>query len=668
MNTYGIDHIKVWMLRLGLFCVSALIACSQDDEIEPELSLTSLIIGNESLLDTVVTDVPVDHSIIATFNLSLDTSLISQGLVISDEEGNPIPLRFNFFNGNKSVSIYSRESFQTYTLYTITLNEALKSEDGVSKEISEKYTFRTVEGILSLESIKSGNLDLNSNKLVYDIPVNLNISAKFSSEIDESTATKDNIYLIDAQKRKINLSIAVEGDEVLLTPGTDAIKYWAPYELVIKEEVTGIGTTGFEGFASSFFTKLDSTLKFPEISDEELMTKVQSQTFKYFWDFAHPVSGLSRERITSGETVTIGGSGFGVMTILVGIERGFITREEGVERLLKIVNFLNDKADRFHGVWSHWLDGTTGDVIPFSSNDDGGDLVETAFMVQGLITVRQYLDEQNATEQELITKINSLIDTVEWDWYTQNGQDVLYWHWSPNFGWEKNHKITGWNEALVIYVLAASSNTHTVEPSVYTKGWSGNGSMVNSGGNSYYGYTLPLRSDKGGPLFFAHYSFLGLDPRDLSDQYANYWTQNVNHTMINRAYCIDNPKNYPGYSEQCWGLTASDNYNGYLAHSPDNDIGVITPTAALSSFPYSPTESMEAMKHFYYILGDRLWGNYGFYDAFSPKEGWTASSYLAIDQGPIIIMMENHRTGLLWDLFMSAPEVQAGLTKLGFTY
>jgi hypothetical protein len=138
--------------------------------------------------------------------------------------------------------------------------------------------------------------------------------------------------------------------------------------------------------------------------------------------------------------------------------------------------------------------------------------------------------------------------------------------------------------------------------------------------------------------------------------------------MINWKYCEDNPRNYVGYSAECWGLTASDNQSGYSAHSPTNDLGVISPTAAVSSIPYTPDQSMAAIKHFYYMLGDRLWGEYGFRDAFNVSAGWWASSYLAIDQGPMICMIENHRTGLLWDLFMSAGEVQAGLNKLGFTY
>lgn len=664
------DRIKEWTVRLGLILIlsSALSACNDDPDAKPELLLTTLNVGNQSLLEGAITDVPIDQSLVASFSISLDTSSVSQGITITTEEGYAVPLRFNFFNSNKSVSIYPKEPFSNYTQYTISLTETLASQDGEPKNIKEEFVFRTVEGILSLESIMSNDIDLKSNSLVRDIPVDLNIKAVFSASLDETTVNSNSVYLLNNKGLKVKVSLAVDDNEVTITSGEDEIKYWSTYELVIRTTVAGNGAVGFGGFESTFFTGLDSTLKFPEISDEELLTKVQQQTFKYFWDFGHSFSGLARERNTSGETVTIGGSGFGVMAIIVGIERGFITREEGVQRLNTIVNFLQGRADRFHGVWPHWLNGSTGKTRPFSTNDDGGDLVETAFMIQGLITVRNYLDNQNTLESQVISNINTLVNEVEWDWYTQNNQDVLYWHWSPNFGWVMDHKITGWNEALIVYVLAASSTSHTIDPAVYTNGWSRNGNMVNTARNSYYGYTMPLRTDRGGPLFFSHYSFLGLDPRNLSDQYANYWTQNVNHTMINRAYCIANPKNYVGYSAQSWGLTASDNYSGYNAHSPDNDLGVITPTAALSSFPYTPEESMEALKHFYYILGDRLWGEYGFYDAFAPKESWTASSYLAIDQGPIIVMIENHRTGLLWDLFMADPEVQSGLTKLGFTY
>jgi hypothetical protein len=402
-----------------------------------------------------------------------------------------------------------------------------------------------------------------------------------------------------------------------------------------------------------------------QLTDEKLLDLVQHQTFKYFYDFGDPVSGMARERNSSLDTVTTGGTGFGLMTMLVGMERGFITRQEGIDRIEQIVDFL-ENADRFHGAWPHWLSGSTGKVIPFSEKDNGADLVETAYLVQGMLSVREYLRDSNPKEVELKARIDTLWQEVEWNWFTRRGEKVLYWHWSPEYEWEMNHEIRGYNETLITYVLAASSPTFPIDSMVYHEGYARNGDIVN--GKEYYGIKLPLGEDMGGPLFFVQYSFLGLDPRNLEDRYANYWEQNVNQTLINRQYCIENPKNYEGYSADCWGLTASDNQDFYSAHSPSNDLGVITPTAAISSMPYTPEYSQQAMRYFFYELGDKLWGVYGFHDAFNMTKKWWADSYLAIDQGPIVIMIENYRSGLLWRLFMSAPEVGQGLHKLGFSF
>ena len=405
------------------------------------------------------------------------------------------------------------------------------------------------------------------------------------------------------------------------------------------------------------------------LSDTALLELVQKQTFAYFWDFAHPVSGLSRERSNQSfhygpEVVTTGGTGFGVMSLVVATERKWIGRDTAAKFLLKMLKFLA-KADSYHGVFPHWLNGETGKTIPFSRKDDGADLVETSFLFQGLLTARQYFNQTNPIETELRNRINGLWNDIEWDWFTRNGQDVLYWHWSPNNGWSMDFAVRGFNECLILYVLAASADSkYSVSADVYHKGWV-QSSFFNNG-KKFYGYTLPLGFDYGGPLFFSHYSFLGLDPRGLSDEYADYWQQNQNHTLINYSYCVDNPKNFKGYGENCWGLTASDTYNGYNAHSPTNDFGTISPTAALSAFPYTPDKSMKALKHFYYDKGDKLWTRYGFVDAFNETQNWYANSHLAIDQGPIIVMIENYRTGLIWDLFMSCPEVQQGLKKLGF--
>lgn len=403
------------------------------------------------------------------------------------------------------------------------------------------------------------------------------------------------------------------------------------------------------------------------LSNEELMDLVQEKTFNYFWDFAGENSGLAKERSQAeayggqgNNIITTGGSGFGIAAFPVAVERGWISQMDAVQRLEKILSFL-EEAPTFHGAFAHWYLDDSAQVKPFSEKDDGGDIVETAFLMQGLLIARQYFSE----ESEINNRITALWEAVEWDWYT-NGENVLYWHWSPNFNFEKNLKVQGWNEALILYVLAAASPTHPITPATYHEGWASNGAIVSN--RKHYNINLPLGPAYGGPLFFAHYSFIGLDPRNLQDQYANYWSQNKAHSLIHYNYAVDNPRKYEGYGENSWGLTASDSYRGYAAHSPANDLGVITPTAALSSFPYTPEKSMKAMRYFYEELGSKLWGKYGFYDAFSEEYNWFADGYLAIDQGPIVTMIENHRTGLPWSLFMSNDEIQTGLEKLGFSY
>jgi hypothetical protein len=412
-----------------------------------------------------------------------------------------------------------------------------------------------------------------------------------------------------------------------------------------------------------------------KLADSALLTIVQKNTFQYFWDGAEPNSGLARERFhpdgvypqNDKNTVTSGGGGFGVMAILVGIERGFITRQEGRKRLEKIVGFL-ETSDRFHGAWPHWWNGETGKVKSFSKKDNGGDLVETSFMVQGLLCVRQYFNNGNAAEKILAARVDKLWKEVEFDWY-RNGKNVLYWHWSPDNGWAMNFAVTGYNECLIMYVLAASSPTHGVPAEVYHEGWAENGKIVSP--SEAFDYKLQLRhhdAPNGGPLFWAHYSYLGLDPRGLKDRYADYWQENRNQTLINYTWCVTNPNKFKGYGEDSWGLTSSYSLKGYAGHAPSvkRDLGVIAPTAALSSMPYTPEQSIRAMKHWYNDMNDKVWGDYGFYDAFSETANWYPKRYLAIDQGPIVVMMENYRSGLLWNLFMSAPEIKAGLKKLGF--
>lgn len=465
----------------------------------------------------------------------------------------------------------------------------------------------------------------------------------------------------------IRIFRAAEGEDFQFldrVPGRDSLFIdFVGYEndTTYRYLLTAIDEIGRESAVSD---TLDS--KAVPMDDEAFLDMVQAYTFRYFWDFAHPESGLARERNTSGDLVTMGGSGFGCMAILVGIERGFITRQEGLQRLLTIVDFL-ESADRFYGVFPHWMNGTNGNTIPFSTYDDGGDIVETAFLLQGLLAVRAYFSANTADEVVLRQKITGIWEAVNWNWYRKQDESVIYWHWSPNHDFRINLPVRGFNESLIVYVLAAASPTNAVPTRTYHEGWAGSNY---ENGRTYFGTQLPLGPRRGGPLFFTHYSFMGLDPRGLTDDYANYFIQGVAQTTINRDWCIVNPGNYDGYSENCWGLTASDDpIQGYLAHEPDQarDNGTITPTAALSSMPYTPEASIAALKHMYRTYGEKLWGAMGFYDAFNPSLDWTADSYLAIDQGPIIGMIENYRTGLLWNYFMQDEAILFGLDRLGFS-
>jgi hypothetical protein len=421
----------------------------------------------------------------------------------------------------------------------------------------------------------------------------------------------------------------------------------------------------------------EATTQTRELDEEQLLDMVQYYTFRYFFHGAEPNSGMAPERIhidgnypdKDPHIVTTGGTGFGIFGLLAGIERGWITQEQGLARFEKMVAFL-EKADRYHGIWPHWLDGQTGKAKPFSQHDDGADLVESAFLMQGLLAAREYYKNGNAAEQALASRIDVLWKAMDWSWHTKEGKDILYWHWSPNYGWRMNFPLEGYNECLIAYVLAASSPTYPIDAKAYHQGWARGGKIRNP--VQAFGYDLQLKhnyaEEFGGPLFWAHYSYLGLDPRGLKDAYADYWQENQNQTLINREWCIQNQGKFKGYGEDLWGLSASYSINFYNAHHPGNDTGVITPTAALSSMPYSYAASMKVLKNLYYNYGDKVFGRYGFYDAMSPEHDFFPKWYLAIDQGPIVAMIENYRTGLGWRLFMQAPEIKPGLEKLGFSY
>ncbi|MCI1778347.1 MAG: Ig-like domain-containing protein [Bacteroidales bacterium] len=500
-----------------------------------------------------------------------------------------------------------------------------------------------------------------------DVDPEAEIILKFSEAPDENTLGS-NIMLRNSSNNKVPVDCIYDGKKTVTVTPQKALTPFQTYTLVINPYIKSAeGDFIFTGKTCTLNISMDYTDKFKRISDDDLLTLIEEKTFNYFWDFGHPVSGMARERTNSGNTVTTGGTGFGIMAICIGAERGFVTRAEACERIGKIVSFLKDNATTYHGAFAHWMNGETGATIPFSTYDNGADIVETSFLFEGLLTARSYFDGSSEEETQLRNDITTLWKAVEWNWFTKDGtENQLYWHWSPDYGWKTNMAITGWDEALITYVLAASSPDHSITKEVYNNGWARNGAIKN--GKKFYDITLPLGNDYGGPLFFTHYSFLGLNPHLLKDTYADYWEQNTAHAKINYEYCVHNPGSHAGYSRECWGLTASDGNEGYSAYSPSNDKGVIAPTAALSSMPYVPEESKNAMRFFYYKLGDKIFGDYGFIDAFNLSANWFDTNMnLAIDEGPIIIMLENYRTGLIWNTFMKDEDVKHGLAKLGFT-
>ncbi len=531
----------------------------------------------------------------------------------------------------------------------------------VSCEKSDSHKFQANRGF-RLESVIIGDKEESSG--LENVSLDANIRLLFSQKVSRATVDKG-ILLKDSKGRAITLDFMYDDDvkTVVVMPQRELLPF-EKYTLIVQPLLKSADhDLIFTGKVVEFTTGESTKDQFPRIDDDELLTLIQKSTFKYFWNDAHPTSGMAKERLSTPNIVTTGGTGFGVMSMIVAIERGFISREEAALKVNTIVDFLDKKCEKYHGAYAHWIDGETGKTIAFSTYDDGADLVETALLFQGLLTARQYFNLNNEVEQRICAIITKLWEAIEWDFFTNNS-DVLYWHWSPKFKWKMALEISGWNESLIVYALAASSPSHPISADVYHKGWARSGNMKN--GNSYYGITLPLGTNYGGPLFLSHYSFLGLNPNVLEDQYANYFEQNKAHSLINREHAIINPNNYKGYSKLCWGFTAGDGDKGYSAFSPTNDKGVITLTGAISSIIYTPMESMDAIRYFYYKMGDKLWTDKGFIDGFNLSSNWFAKDYIAINQGPIIVSIENHRSGLLWGLLMSAPEIKSGLNKLGF--
>lgn len=408
------------------------------------------------------------------------------------------------------------------------------------------------------------------------------------------------------------------------------------------------------------------------MTDDELLTMVQEASFRYYWEAAEPHSGMIPEdEPGNDDIVAVGASGFGVMATIVGVNRGFITRQQGIDRLLRITAFL-ERADRFHGAWPHFLSGSTGRRLPvFGMFDNGADLVETSFMMEGLLAARQYFKGSSPSEQELYNRITELWEGVDWNWFRATPKrDALYWHWSPEYSFYIANRLTGWNEVMITYLLAIASPSHPVPASLYYTGWAGEGMPHYKYANSrtYYGIPLYVGKGTGGPLFFTDYSFMGYDPHGRKDKFTDYFESNRNLALVNQQYCIHDPNRWKGYGADTWGLTAVDGPDGYVPYEPTRDLddGTIAPTGAISAFPYTPKLSMLALKHYYRDLGKQVWSIYGFRDAFNLQENWYSGITMGLNQAPMAVMIENYRTGLVWRCFMENPEIKQMITKIGF--
>lgn len=642
------------LLLISLF-FTVFLSCKKKEENQLPDEVYAVHLGSTLLLLNANNDnVPTSETMTIKFTSAIDTTTAKSGVTLR-KEGTTIFGGLTFPD-NKTV-VMKTKVLDENSNYSISITSAVKSPGGV-KEVS--YHFKTAFPPLVLQSILGDGKTMKpTNNERISLQPEIQLTFAETVLLDE---LKSKCTLSDSKNQKLLFSTS-DNKTFVVKPETK-LSGLTKYTFSISNTLVSEKKHLFAGFTASLTSTWDSSPKFPTITEEELLTLVQRTTFKYFWDYGHAVSGMARERNDDSETVTTGGTGFGIMAILVGASRHFVTHAEAMTRIQKVVTFLSAKCTRWHGAFSHWLNGTSGSTIAFGDNN-GADIVETSYLMEGLLCARQYFDGTTDEEKKLRQDIEILWNAVEWDWFTQEGkQKSLYWQYNPNTSNVWSIAVSGWNECLITYILAASSTTHTISKEVYDNGWAQNGNFKNR--KTFYTYTLPLGEDYGGPLFFEHYSFLGINPTGLTDDYADYERQTKNHTLINYEYCKANPKQFYGYSDECWGLTASDIKDGYTASSPTNDGGFIAPTAALSSMPFTPAESIKAMKFFYYNIGDKVWKDYGFVDAFSLQQLWYADSYLAIDQGPIVGMIENYRTGLLWNLFTSCPEVKAGMKKLGF--
>ena len=424
-----------------------------------------------------------------------------------------------------------------------------------------------------------------------------------------------------------------------------------------------------------------------EQASTPFLDSLSRKTFHYFWDLAEPANGNIPDRWPTPSFSSIAATGFGLTSYLIGVERGYITREQAAERTLKTLKFFVEapKGDSVAGVtgykgfFYHFIDMKTGlrfQTVELST-------IDTGLLMAGILSSQVYFDQENAIENQIRVFADSLYRAVEWDW-AMNGEQTMSMGWHPEKGFI-DARWKGYNEAMILYVLALGSPTHTI-PAESWKAW-----IDTYQYGTYYGQ----EHVNFGPLFGHQYSNMYIDFRGIFDPYMktkgfDYFENSRRATYANRAYCMANPAAYAGYSENIWGLTACDGpgnatkmnpnvaFKGYSARGAAQwyveDDGTIAPTAAGGSIPFAPEICIPALVEMHRLYGDKIYDRYGFKDAFNwtipntdGTTGWVDKDYLGIDQGPIVIQLENYRSELIWSLMKKSSYIQSGLKKAGFT-
>lgn len=418
---------------------------------------------------------------------------------------------------------------------------------------------------------------------------------------------------------------------------------------------------------------------------DRFVDDLKEKTFTYFWEVVDSTTWQTDDRYPTRNFTSIASTGFALPVYIIGIHNEYITREEGALRVLNVLEWLwnapqGDDAEGvtgYRGFYYHFLNygtGTRFKQVELST-------IDTALLMAGILTAQSYFDGQNRVESRIRELADSLYKRVEWDW-AMNGNSTMSMGWHPESGFiEAQWK--GYNEAMILLILALGSPDHAIPEDSWDT-WTSTYNWAD-----FYGY----EHVNFGPLFGHQYSHMFVDFRGIQDEYMrargiDYFENSRRATLANRAYCIDNPRNFKGYGENIWGLTASDGpanetraigdrtvrFRTYHARGAADgyihDDGTIVPTAAGGSIPFAPEETLAALYTMKEKYGDQLYTKYGFLDAFNltyKKDGWFNKDYIGIDQGPIIIQLENLQTGLIWSILKENEYIQKGLAKAGFT-